>query len=34
MKLDALRFVIGAVARKDYEESLCHLEIRNGRAIA
>ena len=34
MKLDALRFVIGAVARKDLDENLCHLEIKAGRAIA
>lgn len=30
----ALKFVIGAVARKDFVEELCHVEIRNGRAIA
>jgi hypothetical protein len=31
---NALKFVIGAVARKDYVEALCHVEIKNGRAIA
>jgi DNA polymerase III sliding clamp (beta) subunit (PCNA family) len=30
----ALKFVIGAVARKDHVEELCHVSIRNGRAIA
>lgn len=34
MKLDALRFIIGAVARKDLDENLCHLEVRAGRVIA
>lgn len=34
MRLPDLKYVIGAVARKDLEESLCHLEIRNGRATA
>lgn len=30
----ALKFVIGAVARKDFVEELCHVSIKNGRAIA
>lgn len=30
----ALKFVIGAVARKDYVEGLCHVEIKDHRAIA
>ena len=34
IKLKALQFVIGAVAKKDYEPSLCHLEIKGGRAVA
>lgn len=35
MSIDkALKFVIGAVARKDFVEELCHVSIRNGRAIA
>lgn len=32
--LDAIRFVIGAVARKDFVEQLCHLFIEDGRATA
>lgn len=34
IKLKDLQFVIGAVAKKDYEPSLCHLEIKNRRAVA
>lgn len=30
----ALKFVLGAVARKDFVEELCHVTIRNGIAIA
>lgn len=30
----ALRFVLGAVARKDHVEALCHVEIAGGKAIA
>lgn len=31
---DALRFVSGAVASKDYEPALCHLLIKDGRVLA
>lgn len=34
MRLSDLKFVVGAVARKDYDERLCHLEIKDGRATA
>lgn len=34
MLADPLHFIIGAVARKEYDENLCHLEIKDGRAIA
>lgn len=34
MKLDALRFVTGAIARKDYDESLSHIKIQGGVAVA
>lgn len=34
MLKDPLQFVIGAVAKKDLDENLCHLEIRDGRIIA
>ncbi len=32
--LSDLKFIIGAVARKDIIESLCHLTIKDGRAVA
>lgn len=31
---DDLKFIVGAVARKDYAEELCHLLIKDGRVIA
>ena len=34
MLKDPLQFVIGAVAKKEYDENLCHLEIKEGRIIA
>lgn len=34
MLIDPLKFVIGAVAKKDLDENLCHLEIKDGRVMA
>lgn len=34
MRLTDLKYLIGAVSRRDYDERLCHIEIKGGRATS